>query len=193
MPVGKENGLPHKGARLTGVRRQIDIEDSAHSQLAIDGNGAAVVLDHAMDYRQPEAGSFTRSLGRKEWLKDAFLRGAVYAAPGVAHRQTDMWSFLEIRVSSSEMRVDLELRQADLQNAPAPLHRVPGIHTQIHYHLLYQCRIAQHPGSRGIDVSTDFNRRGQRSPQQLQSLADYRLQFEHLALTIFLAAARKDL
>ena len=65
--------------------RQDHGEGAAFTRFAFDGNFTAVILNDTIADRQAEAGAFSRRLGCKKWIEDAFQIPFRYAMPVIAH------------------------------------------------------------------------------------------------------------
>src|SRR5215211_8754607 len=84
--------------------REEDPERRPATGLARELDVAARLLDDAIDRREPEPGPPPLLLGREERLEDAFLRLAIHAGAGVAHRHHDILTRREAALTRRERR-----------------------------------------------------------------------------------------
>src|SRR5712692_5715798 len=110
-------------------RWEVHLERRPLSWLAVNPDVAAVLLDDAVDSRQPEAGAVAALLGREEWLEDPGAGRGVHARSGVAHCQDTVLPRARFRVFAQVVVVEIDRRELD-GDPPLPGDRVAGVHDQ---------------------------------------------------------------
>ena len=179
------------GRLRAAVPRQIDGECAAGADPAVDIDAAAQVGDDAVHQRQPEPGAHAGGLGGEEGIEDALEHLRCDAGAGVAHGELDVAAGRQLRG-----RHALGFGQAsglqghDQRSARA--HRLHRVRAQIHHHLMNLCRVAEHRGIAGAEVTLEPHLRRQRRGGCHQRLVDDRLHVDPHAFTGAAAAERQD-
>ena len=142
MPVG---GCQHRIARPP--EGQVDLEDGAFPGFAVGIDHTVMLLYYPVGRCKPDTGSLPRFLGGEEGLEYPLHGGGVHAGAGVGHREQYESSGPCPGVFPAVLGVDENADGLYGENASFG-HGVPGVHAQVHYHLLKHSLVALH-GSHG--------------------------------------------
>ena len=99
---------------------------AAVANLAADLDGAAMVLDDSMHYRQAQPGPFLRRFGGKERVKNAFQCRCIHAVSGVADGKLDVGAGDKIERGAGTLGCGNGCK-ADLQSTHPPAHGMLGV------------------------------------------------------------------
>src|ERR1700752_2956718 len=124
--------------RMTG---QVDTERSTVSDFTVNGNYPFEFFDYSMYHRRSQACAWPGWFRRKKWFENAFNRSPIHAAARIAYNESNVRTFLKVRVSVCEIKVNLNTGQADLKYARLVAHGLRGICAQIHQDLMELCGI----------------------------------------------------
>ena len=101
------------------------------------------LLDYPVDYRQPQTSSLARLLCRKEWFKDFFQRGFIYAHTGVLYGNACIQAGCAISEGTDEFPVQKN-RSGAYGNASAMGQGIPGVGNEIHQYLFDLAVVCQY-------------------------------------------------
>src|SRR4029079_10341092 len=93
--------------------RQVDLEGGAATDLAVDPDRAAALLDDREHHREAEASALVGALGREERLEDPAARRLVHAHAGVAEREHHVVPGLDVEMAGGESVVELDVSGLD--------------------------------------------------------------------------------
>src|SRR5690606_36164226 len=113
------------------------------SQLAVDPDAPATLLDDAVDGGQAESGSLSLILGREEGLEDAASSLGIHAGPCIAHREHHVWPRAHRAVSLDVLDIEIDVGGLD-GKLSAMGHGITRIHGEVHDHLLELARICHY-------------------------------------------------
>src|SRR5262245_40543434 len=150
--------------RILFMAGELDAHRGAVAGLALDPDDAAVILDDALDDRQPEPGSVAPR--REERVEDPRQGLGINAAAGVTDRDLDRFpSILGVQTDASRS-----------------VHRLGGIEQQVPQDLLQLSRVSVHlapwPRRRGDDL--DAPTRSLIALQQAEDSGDDLLEIDQL-------------
>src|SRR5437899_1812212 len=168
--LGRPGGL---GGRALD-QGQLDHERRSLAGLALDGDGAAVLLDDAATERQPEPRPLARGLRREEGLEDLLpdLRGN--AGPGIGHGQTNTL-VLAVELAGEPDAPGRRLRLL--------AHRVVGIGDEIHQDLMELVGVRPQRRQPGGELAGHLDTvRAQLVGQHLESALDHHVDRHRPAL-----------
>jgi hypothetical protein len=122
---------------------QRDGEGRARARLGVDPDTPAGLGDDPVDGGQAQAGSCSFPFGREERLEGMLDDLGGHAGTAVADPKPHVPPAPGLRAPGDGVSVDGDVAGIDHQG-PAARHRVPGIHREIHQHLLQLARVGQH-------------------------------------------------
>ncbi len=172
--------------------RQIDLERGASPHFAVHPDMATGLLHDAVHHRQAQAGALPLLLGREEGLEDLGQDLLLDPAAGVADGQHHVAARRHGLVSGGMARVQLGVGGLDAQQSPVG-HGVPGVHAQVHHHLLQLPRVGLHPAEvragndREVDVLAD------QASQHLLQIRQEGVEVQHFRVHDLLPAERQEL
>src|SRR5207248_1185986 len=107
--------LPRRTGLGTGGKK--DCERGALFDLAFDFEPPLVLLDDAIDGRQPQASALADSFGRKKRSENTGSCGSVHPTAGIGNAQTDKIAFSRLRVALDVTLVNFSGEGANSQLA----------------------------------------------------------------------------
>ena len=185
-------GARRRGPRhlLLGHARQEHLEGGALALLAVHHDGAAALLDDAVDGREAEPGPAV-FLGGEEGLEEVGLDLLVHAHAGIGHRQHHVGSRHQEQLGAGLGAVELHVGGLQGQ-LPAAGHGVPGVEREVQDHLLELARIAMTSprwGSRTVTSSMSSRMRR----RSILSMSETGVEIERLGGQHLLAAEGQQL
>ena len=172
-------------------RRQQDAKARAARLERIDEQMPAMVVDDAVDHRQPHSRAASDRLGGVERLEHALAHCVAHAAAGVGDRQHDPGA-AQRRAARRAHGVGRLAAEADPDRARA-VDRVARVDAEIEQHLLDLHRVADDRGRRVVERGVQLDRARQRRAQQLRRLAQLAGEGERAPLAALTAREREHL
>src|SRR6266446_3583903 len=114
---------------------KVDLKSRSLAQGAVYPNISVALLHDAVDGRESEARALSHALGGKERLEDMRDGLSVHASARVCNREHHVAPWLGTWMFPCVRMVQFYVGGSDLE-FPARRHGIPGIHSQIHDHLL---------------------------------------------------------
>ena len=177
---------------LARVGGQEHAKASALTELALDADMAAALLDDPEHGREPEPGPFAALLGREEGFEDVVEELGRDAGAGVGDLERDVGAGLEAGWAIAIAGRELALAGGDGQG-PAPRHRVAGVDGQVHDDLLDLARIDMHAAGLAAQHQLDHDVLADQPGQHSRDVADQIVEIEALGLEHLLAAEGEQL
>ncbi len=95
-----------------------------------------MAFDNAVDYRQPQAGTFANRFGGEKGIENIAHGLAIHAMAGIADRNAHIPSRLKLRHELAGLGVECERGGADFQPTAAGAHGVRRVCAQVHKNLV---------------------------------------------------------
>ncbi len=172
--------------------REINSEDGAAAELALNEDVAAALLDDAVDGGEPEAGTFAFFLGGEERLEDAGLGFAVHTLAGVADGNHDVGSVLDESIFRTVGLVEGDAGGANADFA-AVGHGVFSIDDEIHDDLLELTGIGASATDGGSETGGEFDIFADERAQEALHIGDDGVHVDDLEFEKLLAAEGEKL
>src|SRR5580658_5564348 len=96
---------------------QANPECRAVSQFAVDRNTPSALLHDAIDHRESQPRSFTRFLGREEWLEDSGLRAGIHSATRITDLQHYVGADGAVQLLSRDRLIQVDIGGTECQLA----------------------------------------------------------------------------
>jgi len=139
------------------------------------------MVDDPMNDRQSQSGSRTHSFGREEGFEEAGLNLLGHPAAGVACRQLDKTSCLQIRVVGEILFPNRERTGFDGQ-PPAPGHCISGVDREVDQYLFELPLISGDRVLNRVEDECDFDIVSEQPAKHLGGFGDDRIQVQCLWL-----------
>src|SRR5262249_34441339 len=136
---------------------------------------------------------FSYALGGKKRLEDVLDDIGGHPLPRITEGQTHVGTGWYGAVMGCTVVRHLDRLDTDLQDAPRLPHRILGIRTEVHNHLVQLVTMRQHHAVERRAVLTDLNRGGEGRAEQGEDLLDHLRDLHRLPVPRTRATERQDL
>lgn len=185
------------GGELDGLERrflprEVEAEEAPLPRLAFHADGAAALLDDAVDGGEAQAGAAPGALGGEEGLEDARLGFPIHAAAGIGDAELHVPAGEELGAIDAVAARQLLLLGGDGKRA-AGGHGIARVHAEVQDHLLQLAFIRAHPGIGGGGIELDADVFADDALEELFQIEDERIEIENDGLEELLAAEGEEL
>jgi hypothetical protein len=157
--------------------RKVDLERRTRAELAVRADVPLALSHDAVDAGEAQAGS--PRLGREEGVEDPAERALVHADAGVGHLEEDIRAGDDAEGFGSLGLVELDVRCADGERAPAS-DRVARVHRQVEHDLRELASIGENRTELGIELADELDVFADQPIQECERLLDDPVQVDHL-------------
>ena len=171
---------------------EINGEDGAAAELALDEDVAATLLDDAVNGGKSEASAFAFFLGGEERLEDAGLSFAVHALAGVADGDHDVGAVLDESIFRAVGVVEGDAGGANADFA-AVGHGVFGVDDEIHDDLFELSGVGAGAADRGSEAGGEFDIFADERAEETFHVGDDGVDVDDLEFKMLFAAEGEEL